>query len=201
MNDKIRDLLIQITALEDEMEELLHKQQEQVLVYLKDGRYRIREELDEAHRKLKQGIWRWMLDSRPRNLASAPFIYGMIVPFVFMDLSLTCYQWICFPLYRIGRVRRAAYIILDRHKLHYLNAMEKFNCVYCGYANGLLAYAREIAARTELYWCPVKHAGRIRGRHSRYHEFLDYGDGVDFHARLAALRQDLSGVTRKGKHP
>ena len=90
MSDKIRDLLIQITALEDEMEELLHKQQEQVLVYLKDGRYRIREELDEAHRKLKQGIWRWMLDSRPRNLASAPFIYGMIVPFVFMDLSLTC---------------------------------------------------------------------------------------------------------------
>jgi hypothetical protein len=103
MNDKIRELLIRITALEDEIEDLLRKQQEQVLVYLQDGRYRIRDELDQAHRLLRQGIWRWLLDSRPRNLISAPIIYGMIIPFIIMDLFLTCYQWICFPLYRIGR--------------------------------------------------------------------------------------------------
>ena len=200
MNDKIRELLIQITALEDEIEEVLRKQQEQVVVYLKDGRIRIREELNQAHDALKQNVWRWMLDSRPRNLISAPFIYGMIIPFIIMDLCLTIYQWICFPLYRIGRVRRAGYIHLDRHRLHYLNSIEKVNCLYCGYANGLLAYAREIAARTELYWCPVKHAGRIRDRHSRYHDFLDYGDGTNFHERVAAIRQHLSTASRPGGH-
>jgi len=200
MNDKIRELLIQITTLEDEIEEVLRKQQEQVVVYLKDGRVRIREELNQAHDLLKQGVWRWMLDSRPRNLISAPFIYGMIIPFIIMDLCLTTYQWLCFPLYRIGRVRRSAYIHLDRYQLHYLNSIEKVNCLYCGYANGLLAYAREIGARTELYWCPIKHALRIRDRHSRYHDFLDYGDGTDLHARVAAIRHNLTAATRSGKH-
>lgn len=196
MNEKIRELLIQITGLEDEIEELLRRQRQQVLIYLKDGSYRIREELDQAHRRLKQETWRWILDSKPRNLITAPIIYGMVLPFVILDLCLTAYQWICFPLYGIGRVRRGSYIIMDRHRLHYLNSIEKFNCLYCGYANGLLAYAREIAARTELYWCPVKHAGRIRDRHSRYHDFLDYGDGMDFHARLASIREDLSSGAR-----
>lgn len=200
MNDKIRELLIQITTLEDEIEAILHKQREQVLVRFKDGKFRIREELEQAHRSLKQNLWRWMLDSRPRNLISAPFIYAMIIPFVIMDLCLTSYQWICFPLYRIGRVRRSSYIILDRHRLNYLNSIEKFNCVYCGYANGLLGYAREIAARTELYWCPVKHAGRIRDRHSQYHDFLDYGEGEDFHAHVAEIRRSISSTTGGGKH-
>lgn len=200
MNDKIREILIQITDLEDEIETILHRQREQVLVHFKDGKVRIREELEQVHQSLKQNIWRWMLDSRPRNLISAPFIYAMIIPFVIMDLCLTLYQWICFPLYRIGRVRRGSYIRLDRTKLSYLNSIEKFNCVYCGYANGLLGFAREIAARTELYWCPVKHAFRIKDRHSRYHDFLDYGDGVEFHARVAALRQHLTTTTRGGNH-
>ena len=194
MNDKIRELLIQISDLEDEIEDILHTQREQVLVHLKDGKIRIREELELAHQSLKQNLWRWMLDSRPRNLVSAPFIYAMIIPFSIMDLCLTLYQWICFPLYRIRRVRRSSYILLDRYRLSYLNSMEKFNCVYCGYANGLLGYAREIAARTELYWCPVKHAGRIKDRHSSYHDFLDYGEGKDFHARVAAIRRDLTST-------
>lgn len=46
--------------------------------------------------------------------------------------------------------------MLDRHKLSYLNSIEKFNGVYCGCANGLIAYVREITARTEQYWCPVR---------------------------------------------
>jgi len=195
MNDKIRELLIQITSLEDEIEDILRQQEEQVLIHLKDGRIRIREELEDAHRLLKQGLTRWILDSRPRNLVSAPFIYAMIIPFIFMDLCLSVYQLICFPLYRIGRVRRSDYIILDRYRLNYLNSIEKFNCAYCGYANGLLAYAREIAARTELYWCPVKHARQVRDKHSRYHEFLDYGMGEEFHSRVANIRNELSAST------
>jgi hypothetical protein len=49
-------------------------------------------------------------------------------------------------------------------------------CVYCGYANGVIAYARKIASRTEQYWCPIKHALRIRDPHVRYAQFLEYGD-------------------------
>lgn len=148
---------------------------------------------------LKQGIWSWMLDSRPRNLISGLFTYIMIIPFIIIGLCLKSYQFICFPLYRIGKVKRNGCMHLDRHRLQCLNRMEIFNCLYCGYANGLLSYAREIAARTELYWCPVKHAHRVRDRHSRYHDCLDYGNDADFHARVAAIRHTLTAVTRSGK--
>ena len=46
---------------------------------------------------------------------------------------------------------RGQYIVIDRHRLKYLNAIEKLNCVYCGYGNGVIAYARDIAGRTEQY--------------------------------------------------
>jgi hypothetical protein len=32
---------------------------------------------------------------------------------------------------------------IDRHRLGYLNVIEKANCVYCSYANGVVAYVRD----------------------------------------------------------
>jgi hypothetical protein len=55
--------------------------------------------------------------------------------------------------------------VFDRYHLAYLNVLEKLNCAY---ANGLIAYVREIAGRTEQYWCPIKHARRVIGAHSHY---------------------------------
>ncbi len=196
MNEHIRGLLAQITALEDEIEEALREQQERILIHVKDGRIRFKEEIEQAHRQLKVGIIRWFLGSRPRNLLSAPFIYSMIIPFLFLDVCLSLYQWICFPLYRIGKVKRKTYIVIDRHHLKHLNHMERFNCIYCGYANGLLAYAREIAARTEQYWCPIKHARKILDRHPRYHEFIDFGDTEEFHPRMKTFRKRLITETK-----
>ena len=60
-----------------------------------------------------------------------------------------------------AQVKRSEYVIIDRNHLSYLNLIEAFNCVYCGYANGVIAYVREIASRTEQHWCPIKHALRI----------------------------------------
>ncbi|NIQ13407.1 MAG: hypothetical protein GTO02_03050, partial [Candidatus Dadabacteria bacterium] len=155
MNEKIKELLAQITRLEDEIEDILHEHHESVLYQIKDGKVRFFEEIEEAHKLLKKGLLRWFFDSRPRNIISAPFIYMMIIPFSLLDIFLTVYQWICFPLYQIGKVKRKNYIVIDRHHLMHLNSLERFNCIYCGYVNGLLAYAREIAARTEQYWCPI----------------------------------------------
>ena len=97
----------------------------------------------------------------------------------------------CFPIYRITQVKRGDYIVLDRFHLGYLNFFERFHCTYCGYANGLLAYAVEIAARTEQYFCPIKHARKVLGNHARAERFLDYGDATDYHARLEAYRTAL----------
>ena len=104
---------------------------------------------------------------------------------------MTGYQWLCFPLYRIPRVRRRDYFIFDRNSLAYLNIIEKVNCTYCAYASGLTRYVMEIAGRTEQYWCPIKHARRVLEAHSRYEHFVDFGDAEAYRAELDTLRRDF----------
>ena len=99
-------------------------------------------------------------------------------------------------MFGIARVRRDAYIVFDRQHLAYLNLIEKMNCGYCGYANGVLAYVREIAGRTEQYRCPIRHAKRLRAPHSHYREFVDYGDASGYQRRLLPLRARLKGEKR-----
>lgn len=128
----------------------------------------------------------------PVYYITAPVIYALIVPFVLLDLAVSFYQTLCFPAYGIPRVRRRDYIRVDRYRLDYLTGMQRVNCVYCGYVNGLIAYTQEIAARTEAFWCPIKHATPPKSEHSTYARFLEYGDGTDYRARLEAARYRLS---------
>lgn len=125
------------------------------------------------------------------SYAVAPVIYSLAVPILLLDVWLTAYQWICFAVYGIPRVPRRQYILLDRHRLPGLSGLDRLNCNYCGYANGVLAYAREIAARTEQYWCPLQHARRPRGAHGRYGKFIPHGDVDALAERRQALREDL----------
>ena len=203
MNQRIRELLAKITALEDELQAALHVQENSYLYRLEGTRVRFENAVDMAHRRLKMGLLRWFRESRPQSVLSAPFIYSMIVPLVLLDLSLSIYQTLCFPLYNIPKVSRSNYVVIDRHRLSYLNIIEKINCVYCGYANGLIAYAREITARTEQYWCPIKHARRVVDSHRSYAEFLDFGDSQEYAARLEALRQSVSNenIPQKSEPP
>ena len=106
-----------------------------------------------------------------------------------MDMVVSFYQAICFPIYGIPKVDRKDYIVIDRHYLSYLNGLEKMNCFYCGYFNGLIAYVQEIAARTEQYFCPIKHARKTRFVHGRYSKFLSYGDGVNYRKNIESVRR------------
>jgi len=188
MNDRIQHVLTQMAALEDELRDALHEQETRMLFEVRGKKVEFEHSIRQAHSRLKTGFFRWLVTDRPQNLITGPLIYGMIVPLLILDLSVTLYQAFCFPIYRIAKVRRADYIVLDRHQLEYLNFIEKFHCNYCGYASGLIAYVCEILARTEQYFCPIKHARRILGTHSRYRRFLDYGEAADYAARLEAFR-------------
>ena len=108
------------------------------------------------------------------------------LPFIIMlDLVCELYQFICFPIYRIEKVKRSEYILItDRNKLKYLNPMEKIGCMYCGYANGVLRYIKEIAGRTEKYWCGIMHENKPGFRKPEDHisrNFAKFGDKKDFH--------------------
>jgi len=114
------------------------------------------------------------------------------VPLVLLDVFLFGFQSICFPVYRISRAKRSDYLVLDRGDLPYLNAVEKLNCVYCGYANGLMRYGTEVASRTEQYFCPIKHGRRIVAAHDRYHGFFEHGDAESYRRGLERLRDSLA---------
>lgn len=120
---------------------------------------------------------------------TAPAIYGLIIPVVITDLFVTIYQAVCFPAYKIPKVRRSDYLALDRRKLSYLNLVQKLNCLYCDYANGVYAYASEVAGRTEWYWCPIKHPKNAERSHDYYDRFIDYGDGEDFPKKHKVRRE------------
>jgi len=192
MNEKIRHILGQITALEDELRESLHEQEHTLFYQIKGKRVEFERAIKDAHIQLRMGVFRWFLSVRPQNYLTAPFIYGMIVPLVMLDLGVTIYQTTCFPIYGIAKARRSDYIVFDHLHLAYLNVFDKAHCLYCSYANGLIAYSLEITARTEQYFCPIKHAHKILGSHSRYARFLDYGEANDFQAKRETLRADLA---------
>lgn len=141
-----------------------------------------------AQRRGRTGLWRYVISGDLATVVTAPLIYSVFLPFALLDFWVTAYQAVCFRAWGIGLVRRRDYFAIDRHKLAYLNAIEKFNCLFCSYTNGLIGYVREIASRTEAYWCPIRHARRVRGVHERYPSFAPYGDPPAYRERLAALR-------------
>lgn len=149
-------------------------------------------EVRRAHRRLRQGLVTFLVQGSLLSLLTAPLIYALLIPMVLLDLTVTLFQLVAFPVYGIGHVDRRRYFAVDRHKLAYLNAIEKVNCTYCSYANGLFAYVREVAGRTEQYWCPIRHARAIRGAHPWYQHFVAYGDAEGYHRDLPRLRRGLA---------
>jgi len=191
MPSRIDDLLTHIAQLERELETELDRARDEWRYRLVAGRIRFERDVRLAHKRLKQSVPRFIRESSPLNLLTALVIYSLVVPIVLLDVWITIYQGICFPIYGIGYVRRSSYIVIDRQHLAYLNVIEKLNCVYCGYANGVFAYVREIAGRTEQYWCPIRHARRVKAPHTHYQEFVDYGDARGYERRLPILRAEL----------
>ena len=191
----IRQILEQISALEDELQKAV---EENHLRYtIEDKRIIFEQAVKASHQRVKLGIFRWFMIVRPQNFLTAPIIYGMIVPLALFDLCVTFYQLTCFPIYGIARVKRSDHIVLDHQHLAYLNIIEKIDCIYCSYSSGLSGYAREIIARTEQYFCPIKHARKILNSHSRYKHFLEYGDAENFHNKVEELRAELAKEIKK----
>lgn len=181
----------ELKQLEARVEEGLGKRQASATYRIVSARAKVEEAILREQRKLKMGLVEYIRTARLRTLLTGPFIYGMIVPIAFLDLCVNIYQFICFSVWGIPRAKRRDFVIIDRHRLGYLNAIEKLNCVYCGYANGVVAFTSEVAGRTEQYWCPIKHAARAAGTHSRYDEFLDYGDAHAWRARLDEIHKKI----------
>ena len=152
------------------------------------------DKIKKDHVQARTSLLRFMRQSRFFVGLTAALIYGCIIPFVLLDLFISIFQAFSFPLYGIPKVRRSDFVVFDRGKLCYLNLLERINCAYCSYGNGVLAYVVEVAARTEQHWCPIRHAHRILHPHDRYSHFLPYGDSAAYRAKIDDVRTDFKDV-------
>ncbi len=190
----LQGLLQEIRALEERVSEEVAREAEDFGYTLRNGRGVFEKEIIARHRELATRLSRYLADSSLLAAVTAPLVYSLIVPLVLLDVCVVIYQLLCFPVYRVPMVKRSDYIMLDRHRLKYLNIIERTHCMFCSYATGLIAYVQEVAARTEQYWCPIKHAQRLKNTHSRYYKFLPYGNAEGYAADLEKLRREFSDL-------
>lgn len=191
MENEIDDLVRRLVRLEDELERKLEAQRDQFRYRVEEGRAVFEDSVNRQHKLLKTSLVTFLKRSPLASLIVAPAVYGLIIPIALLDLGVWIFQLVCFTAWGMERVKRSDHVIVDRHRLSYLNGIEKLNCWYCGYANGVIALAREVASRSEQYWCPIKHALRVRARHPRYRNFVEYGDAEGFRAQLEKLRDKV----------
>lgn len=191
MTTQLDTLMEKLRDVEAEIEVELAKRREELRFHFEKRRIVFEQEVARLHRELKTRLSRYIIEANPLTVLTAPVIYSLIVPIALLDLSVMAYQAICFPVYRIPKVRRRDYLVFDRHHLAYLNAIEKFNCAYCSYANGAIAFVREVASRTEVYWCPIKHARRVLGPHPHYQGFADFGDAEGYRTKIRQLEHGM----------
>ncbi|MCJ7617899.1 MAG: hypothetical protein MUO43_15325 [Desulfobacterales bacterium] len=194
MENKLQVLIEKIKKLEKELAEEIQKQQEIFFYKIRGRKVLFEKNVKKKHKAIVKTVSSYLSEAELLNILTAPVIWSFIFPALFMDLAVTFYQAICFRAYGIPRVKRNKYIVIDRHSLSYLNGIEKLNCAYCGYFNGLIAYVQEVAARTEQHWCPIKHARRTALIHSRYGKFFEYGDGDGYRKQIEEVRRDFDDI-------
>lgn len=129
-------------------------------------------------------FWKSEKGMKIRSLLSIPLIYSIVIPIILLHIIGEIYHQICFRLYGIPLVKTSEYIVIDRQELPYLTFMGKLSCIYCGYVNGVIAYASEIAGRTERFFCPIKHVKKLKNPHSQYKFFMNRKDGKRYRAFL-----------------
>jgi len=190
----LTEILERISVLETELSDELYRKKDELRYTIEEKRVWFSEEISLHHQEMAAKFSDYVYDSGFFIMLTVPIIWAALIPAFALDLVVCVYQAICFPVYGIPRVKRSEYIVIDRQSLQYLCWFEKFNCMYCGYFNGLMSYVREVAARTEQYWCPVRHARPVKSVHSRYKTFFEYGDGEAYREGLEAVRQEFDDV-------
>lgn len=194
MSTRIDEIILQIKTLESELVDELKEKEKEFFYSIEKEKVIFEEKvIKEGRSKIVSSLQYLSSFSLPEILV-LPFIWSMIVPAMILDISATIYQAICFPVYKIPKVKRRDYVIMDRYNLFYLDRFEKISCWYCEYFNGVIAYVREMAARTEQFWCPIKHSKSLKETHSRYEKFFDFGDYAKYREELEKRRTSFKDI-------
>lgn len=190
MNDRIREIIKEIDEMKLKLAEEIDKQESHISYQIKNGYVTFEQEVLAKQRENMKNLLTWFREVPLLHLLSSPIIYAMIIPAVLLDIILFVFQQVIFRIYKFELIKRSDYMHFDHRYLGYLNPIEKLNCLYCSYFNGLMLYASAVAGRTELFFCPIKHAKKVVAQHQYYEEFLSYGDEEEYQKKLKELREN-----------
>ncbi len=191
MNETLTNIIKEIKELEDKLEKEMLLQEDKLSYKIKEGKIKFDKDAIAKQKENLNNLFLFFKEMPALHLITSPIIYIMIVPIIILDILLFIYQQSISRVYKLPKIKRSDYVVFDRHLLAYLNIIEKINCMYCSYFNGILAYASQIAAETELYFCPIKHAKKTAYKHSKYNIFFAYGDSEGYGKKLEDLRETL----------
>jgi len=110
------------------------------------------------------------------KLIGTSMIWSAIIPIIIVDIYATIYQEIYFTIQGIPKIKRSNYLNFDRWNLSKLSIGQKISCIYCGYANGIVAWFKALVNQTETYSCAVKHQYEMPGQdhQSSFAEYKEY---------------------------
>lgn len=194
MKSRIDEIIKEINKLEDELLDEFKAKEEEFSYHIKNKKVQFEQKVIDKGRAKMMGSFKYLSRLPILTIVTIPFIWMMIIPALISDIFVTIYQFVCFPIYKIPKVKRSDYVVIDRYDLFYLDRVEKINCLYCEYFNGVIGYVREIAARTEQFWCPIKHSRGLKDTHSRYDKFFDFGDYNRYRKEIEKRRSNFKDL-------
>ncbi len=114
MSSRIDELFEQAAKLEHEVERELNTARDRWHYRIESGRIRFEQDVRTAHKRLRHSIPKYLSESNLLTVLVSPVIYSLVIPIAILDLWVTVYQWACFPVYDVDRVRRSTYVVFDR---------------------------------------------------------------------------------------
>ncbi|AXX92682.1 hypothetical protein CPU12_02320 [Malaciobacter molluscorum LMG 25693] len=196
-SSKINEIYEKIKRLEEELKQEYEKNKDNFHFRKAFNKFQFDKDYINKYKSKVINSFKYLWRERAGIILTIPIIWSVLIPAFLLDIFVTLYQNICFPIYRIPKVNRKEYIIIDRYNLFYLNKVQQINCLYCEYFNGLIGYVREVAGRTEQYWCPIKHAEKMKDNHSRYDKFFDYGDAKAYQENNQEVRENFKDIKKE----
>ena len=100
METEIAALMARIRGLEEELEAAMAQRRAELRHGLENGKAVFEEEVRRRHLELRQGLAAYLINAGWLVRLTSPVIYACIIPFVLLDLFVTLYQAVCFPVGR-----------------------------------------------------------------------------------------------------
>ena len=98
MSQKIDEIIKNIRELEIELRDELEKREKELAFTIEKHKIRFEKEVVVRHRKEMENAFKYLAKAPLKNIVSAPLVYLLFFPALLLDLLVTVYQWICFPI-------------------------------------------------------------------------------------------------------